>query len=176
MTNSNYPARQQGTTISRKLHYTDFQQVRDVCYQLREQGMFRHASPADVDERGSFVVITYVDPAIVSTRRAAAPSTAVARVQPQRLAIAQRPTSVPRPVHKRWWFVPSIVLATLTVMCAAGYWGAQQLKQMSAPDIGAGAIGFLFVIVLIVAIIKKISGGGGGGHSGGHGFHYGPCK
>ncbi len=175
MTNSNYPARQQGTTISKKLRYNDFQQVRDVVAQLQEQGVFRHASAADVDERGSFVVITYVDPTVVAARPA--PSTDLVRAPARRaVALPQRAMPVAKPVHKRWWFVPSIMLGLMIVLCSAGYWAFQQLKTIRAPNIGAGVIGFLFVVVLVVAIIKKINGGGGGkGHGGGYGFHYGPC-
>jgi hypothetical protein len=176
MTNSNYPARQQGTTISKKLYYRDFDHVRSVVRQLQEQGVFRHAAPADVDVKGSFVLITYDDPTVVSSRGSAPSSNIVPIARPQKLALPQRPTPVTKPVHKRWWFIPSIVLVTLTLLCGAGYWGVQQLKQVSAPNIGAGVVGFLFVVVLVVAIVKKIGGGGGGnGHGGGYGFHYGPC-
>lgn len=175
MTQSNYPARQQGTTISKKLHYTDFQQVRNVCHRLREQGVFKHASAADVDEHGSFVVITYVDPTVVEVQRKSSSTEMVPIPPPRRLELTRHANPAPKPIHKRWWFAPSVILGFLAVLCGAGYWAFQQLKQISAPNIGAGVIGFLFVVVLVVAIIKKINGGGGKGHGGGYGFHYGPC-
>ncbi len=176
MTNTNHPARQQGNTISRKLYYQEFDEVRRVVQQLRAQAAFKSASPADVDERGSFVIITYVDPMVVSAPRPR-PSADVVPIAPSRkLALPQRPVPVAKPLHKRWWFVPSMILSTVAMMCGAGYWAFQQLKQLSAPNIGVGLLGFAFVLVLAVWAVKNLRGGGGsGGHSGGHGFHYGPC-
>jgi hypothetical protein len=178
MTNSNTPARQQGDNIiSRKFYYDDYEEARVVAEKLQQQGAFRHISKPNFDEDGTFVVIRYLDPMVVPTRPARRPSTAVVpRTATRQLALPQRAVPATKPVHKRWWFIPSIVLAFLAVLCGVGYWAFQQLKQVSVPAIGTGVIGFLFVVVLVVAIVKRISGGGGGkGHSGGYGFHYGPC-
>ena len=180
MTNSNTPARQQGgTLIRKKLYFEDFRQVDRAVTILQDRGVFQHQSKVQTDQDGTFVVIAYRDPLVVPDPRPARSTEMVPVQRSPRLAFPQRSAPAVKPVHKRWWFVPSVIAGTLAVLCGAGYWALQQLKQVSAPNIGVGVVGFLFVVVLIVWIVKNLGGGGGGGsagHSGGHGFHYGPCK
>jgi hypothetical protein len=150
--------------------------VRNVCHQLREQGVFRHASAADVDERGSFVVITYVDPTVVEVQRSRPSNEMVPIPPPRRLALPQHPAPIYRPFYRRWQFGLGVVISILVALFGAGYWVVQQLKQVDAPEVGAGVVGFLFVSWIAWMIVKAIFGGGGGkGHGGGYGFHYGPC-
>jgi hypothetical protein len=177
MTHSNTPARQQGDNlIRRKVYYEDYSKVQRIVQQLEEQGAFRHQSRRATDEDGTFVVVSYVDSMVVSTGQTRRPSTDLVPIQrPRQLALPQRPVRQVVPVHRRWWFVPSIVVGFLSMVCGGLYWVFQQMKKMDAPDIGVGVLGFLFVVVLAVWLIKNIGGGSGSGHSGRSGFHYTPC-
>ena len=175
MTNSNHPARVQGDIIRRRLYYTDYREVSRIVEQLEEQGAFEHQSPRKTDERGTYVVISYRDPLVVSQPPSTQTEVVPVRAPQQvaRRAIAG-PAPAPRPIYQRWWFIPSILLGVLAALFTFVYWLIQQIAAVSLSNVGVGLVGFAFIALLVVWAVKN-SGGPRGGSSGGHGFHWTPC-
>lgn len=176
MTNSNHPARVQGDIIRRRLYYTNYREVSRIVEQLEEQGAFEHQSPRQTDERGTYVVISYRDPMVVSQQPTSARTDLVPARASQQLVrrVDQRPAVTDRPIRQRWWFIPSILLGVLASLFIFVYWLIQQIAAASLPNVGVGLVGFAFIVVLAVWAVKN-SGGPRGGSSGGHGFHWTPC-
>lgn len=176
MTHRNDLARKQGTIIRKKLYYQDYAEVKRVVDELDRRGMFEHQSARTVDERGTYVLISYLDHDVVS---ASTPSPGVALARPSgSLAVVQRPSLATKPFYRQWWFAASSIVVLLGALCGSGYWMLQQLKEVRGPNIAAGVVGFAFVVVLVVWAVKSLRGRASsksGGEGQRYGFHYTPC-
>jgi hypothetical protein len=176
MTDSNRLARVEGDIIRRRMYYTDYREVSRLVEQLEEQGAFEHQSPRKTDERGTYVVISYRDPMVVSQEAAPVRAALVPATRSQQVVrrLPQHPTPAARPIYQRWWFIPSVLLGILAALFTFVYWLIQQIAAASLPNIGVGLVGFAFIVLLVVWAVKN-SGGPRGGSSGSHGFHWTPC-